>query len=604
MNKYLVSLLAIGFMVFSSGLSIAESIVPEAGLDAEGEKRWNDAIAIYRQYPNRDDLLQRIVDIEISLSEFDSAAKDLKKIIARQPNNPDLYIQLSEIYAQAEEPQKALDAVNAAIKVRPDNIVYQKSRSQFANWTGRYSEAESAFLKTLEHDPDNMEALLGLARVQSWQGKLDRSAKNFEIYLGKKPNEAGALLDYARVQSWRGNNAHALKVMERYAKASMASKEVYLESRARFLARADHPDESLALVADPLSHNNRNFQALFTKTIAEREAMRLENARETILVLEESAPVEKEEVKDLRRFVEAGTRSNVSVYGSYADDSDSVMIKVAGIEGKHRYDWDTYAKVGVERRYLQAERGSGLETINGNNSLANTLYWIGGEKNYNSGWQVSGRLGLSDTNVDETSLYYALEPKYRVSDKLKLYGNFWHDFHAVSARAVSLDVERAGNRLGMNWSPNMKTFIDAEAGYDFYSDDNEMWEVLVAPRHQVVRNEWLNMDLGLSARVTGFSSDLNNGYYDPDWYQQYLLTGFFYFKFNDDDGLSVTLGSGVQRDDDMNSFKFSGNASAELTLGLYQDWMFKAHVGLMDNIGVNSISYTRQEVGARLTRRF
>src|SRR6185295_5196197 len=114
----------------------------------------------------------------------------------------------------------------------------------------------------------------------------------------------------------------------------------------------------------------------------------------------------------------------------------------------------------------------------------------------------------------------------------------------------------------------------------------------------------LNIDLGVSARFFSFSDDLNNGYYDPSFYRQYLFNVFTYYKIDDDDGISFIFSPGVQRDETLKDYKSSTNYAVEGTFGLYKDWMLKVHVGVVNNIGLSNGPYQRTEVGARLTRRF
>jgi hypothetical protein len=154
------------------------------------------------------------------------------------------------------------------------------------------------------------------------------------------------------------------------------------------------------------------------------------------------------------------------------------------------------------------------------------------------------------------------------------------------------------------WNPRIEYIIDTQFGYDFFSDDNQSWYFSLAPRKAVMRGEWFNLDIGASARWMGFKENLSNGYYNPDFYQQYLAVFMAFIKFNDDDGLSIVAAPGAQKDDSFTDFQFSGNFSFEWTVGLYRDLMLKVRGSLIESRGVLNRPYNQQAISLTITRRF
>jgi len=118
------------------------------------------------------------------------------------------------------------------------------------------------------------------------------------------------------------------------------------------------------------------------------------------------------------------------------------------------------------------------------------------------------------------------------------------DMYAVSPLAAELGIERRANALYATWAPDLRYTVDSYLGYDTFSDGNDRWEVSLAPRRAFVRNQLLNLDLGISGRWYGFDEDPGHGYYAPSLYQRYALTAFTYWKISDDDGVSVAFSYG------------------------------------------------------------
>ena len=206
--------------------------------------------------------------------------------------------------------------------------------------------------------------------------------------------------------------------------------------------------------------------------------------------------------------------------------------------------------------------------------------------------------------MNSSAVLYNAGLAYRAHDTLRLSFLSSHGLHAVSPRAVSLDVERTANVVRAIWNPRIEYVIVTQLGYDFFSDDNQSWYYSIAPRKTVIREESFNLDVGVSTRWMSFKEDLPNGYYDPDFYQQYLATFMAFFKFTEDDSLSIVIAPGVQKDDKMSDFQFSGNFSFELTIGLYRDWMLKVRGSLIESQGVLRRPYNQQAVSLNITRRF
>ena len=84
-----------------------------------------------------------------------------------------------------------------------------------------------------------------------------------------------------------------------------------------------------------------------------------------------------------------------------------------------------------------------------------------------------------------------------------------------------------------------------------------------------MRTQRLNLDLGVVVSQLRTTTNFDNGYYDPRRYQYYAVTAYPYWKVSETIGAGLSLALGVQRDDFSPRFRFGGNASGELTFGIF-----------------------------------
>jgi hypothetical protein len=82
-----------------------------------------------------------------------------------------------------------------------------------------------------------------------------------------------------------------------------------------------------------------------------------------------------------------------------------------------------------------------------------------------------------------------------------------------------------------------------------------------------------------------------------------VATVFGYWKISDNDGVGLVGSSGVQRDNNTDSFDFSGNAGVEGTFGIYRDWMLKIGGSFFDT-RVSTGAFHAYVIQIALTRRF
>ena len=585
-------------------LLVAE--IPLEGVLAESENRFQDAISIYEealeQNPQRVDLLLRLADIHNDMENPQGMVNALEKLTELMPDDPEMFFKLSQGYSWLEQPKKALEAINRAVELKPGFVPYHKERAKLAVWLSEYDLAIESFAVVLEANPDDDESRLASAKAQSWKGDYDGSANNFKKYLQNNPQKLEELMAYSRVQSWQDEYAGALEAMEKFREFG-GDQELYDRAKARYLARVDRPEKSLSIVEPYVSNNPRDYDALYTQALALKQARRFKTAMHSLKIVEQIHPDTKE-TKDLSQIVRTPLRPNISADTHFSTDSDSIDISGVSVTGFYPINEEKYFRVGVDWENLHADASSGLNAVSGAEDVQRTGGWVGLEGRLRENLWALGQLGFDTADENAGTFLYKAGIAYRPDDNLRLNFLSSHGLYAVSPLTLSLDVERTANRISAIWTPDIDYVIETEFGYDFFSDDNQSWLYSLYPRRSVLRSKWLNLDFGVSGVWEGFKNDLNNGYYDPGFYQQYLGVITAFIEFSDNDNISIVVAPGIERDEDIDKFQFSANVNFELTIGLYRDWMFKVRGDFIDTTGVVNQSYNEKSINFSLTRRF
>lgn len=508
----------------------------------------------------------------------------------------------SDVNAQTTESQAAFMKMDQKLAASPNDPSVLKEHAEVATWNGDYQTASDSYRRLLEITPENDEVFLALARVEGWQGNLDNAAEFYALYTSKYTNDAKAYLDYAYNEFWRGNFAKALELADDY-RAAGGDDAQYYEARARFLAGGSYSDQALMITDDLLNANPDNKHAQYSRVVALNNAKRLPEAIDALGRLQ-AMPDEDGKTAELARVVTTQLRPQIRGDVSYASDSDDIDIFTTELVGQYAVNPGLFLRAGALDGFLTADNGSGLDAISGAERVDHYGLWAGGSYQVNPDLWLHAGAGTHDTDATNAMFVYDARAEFRPADEWLMNFSVDRDFHAVSPRALSLDIARTDAQATATWRPNLEYTIDMQGGYADFSDGNARWNVALAPRKQILRTEDYNLDLGLSGRWFSFDDDLANGYYDPQNYRQFLLTSYSYLKLSDNDGISFIVAPGVHKDEDMDSYKFSGNFAVEGTFGLYEDWMMKARAGWVNNAGISSDTYQRGELGLSLTRRF
>lgn len=559
---------------------------------------------VYRQrFGESQEYWLRMADLHSLAGNEEAAADALAKASRYAPDEHALYFRLAQGYAAADDPKRALTAIDRALALQPDNIEYLRNRAQLASWAGDYPTARDSYERLLALQPDDAGAMLGIARLHSWQGEGDAAIAAYKAYLDKfSPAPPLVWMEYIRLLSEVGDYALAMELLAKY-RNDFGDDEAYRKQKARTLAWADRPTPALFNVDAMLPDMPEDYELHYTRTVALHNDHRPREALKSLDTLVRLRP-DSPDTSEIQRFVKTPLRSRISLSGAYQEDSDDIRIRRYGLEGVYVATPETELFLGGDRQRLTAPVGSGFEHIDGSDEARYSRGWVGIRHLLSSHLSVDLQGGSGRIEDGDSHDIYEIGADIWPHDLLSLRLSRRQELYAVSPRAVSLEILRRANELSFSWTPDLRWTIDGMIGSSDFSDDNKREDLLLAPRRAILRSQLVNVDLGVSGQWLSFDTDPGNGYYAPSNYTRYALNAYTYWKLSTDDAISLTFSLGGYDDDTTDSYRFSGDVTAEGFFGLYRDWMLDVRGSLGQNVGVATGPYRLGNVEFILTRRF
>jgi tetratricopeptide (TPR) repeat protein len=582
--------------------AFAQSV--DAGLTAEAEGRWDEAIRVYQaaieQQPARPDLWVRIADIEAVRGNIAGCVAALQRAAQAAPGDAAIYFRLSQAYSTAGQPGAALNAIEGALALQPNTVDFLRARAILSTWLGDYRRAQDSYRRIAAVGTLDSETTLAFARVSGWAGDTNEAVKQYERYLHDHPEVAEAWIELARNESWRGNYGGALQALAGY-RARIGETAVYSETFAAVMAGAGRPTRAEDLVEPLLAETPDNLQLNLTRTLALAIQGRRREAWSSLDTVRLIAP-DSRDARNAERVVRSLIGSSAAPTFSVYSDSDRLeqrrfapYIIVGLMSG-------TQLSAGYERTQLEAQSGSGLDQLDGARQAEYVHSWVGVAQKFGR-FTLGGDAGYAQPGASELATY-RVAALARATDSLTVSAERTSGAVVISPRTVGLGLTQIAHRAQAQWAPTLQSVIVFDALAQDFSDGNQRVELTLSPRRSVARTAGFNLDLGLSAYRLQTRFDFDNGYYDPQRYEHYAVTAFPYFKFRENVGLSLSSAVGAQRDSSTNTFRFGGTVGGELTLGIYEPWVLKVNGSASMNRRLESGAFRGISGGAVLVRRF
>ena len=569
-----------------AGTLTANPAVPDQGLQAEMAGDWNRALTVYQsvleQESERADLWLRMADIYHHLDREADKLHALEQAARLRPSDAGVAFRLSQSYAMADRPADAVQQCLRAAELAPGNLDYLHVCLQQANWANNRAAARTSIQWLLTAAPQDQQALLSHAQWQSWDGDYEAAATAYAEYLSRYPEDHDATVARIEVLRWAGDNQAAEQALQAY-RTRFGNTEHYQRVRANLLLQRGRFYAASDLLEPLVASSPDDYDLHFANVLATRASGQPSAALHSVVAMERLQP-EQPETAEVARVTRAPLRSLVGVYGDYQFDADDIRITSLHTRGELALSPETRVLLGYSARRVSTRQSSTFIAEDGDRSTMDYHGWLGMRHQLHRRLGVEVRAGRGNVESGGNYGYYQLEGSYQPHDDLMLQLTRERALYAMSPLAVSREIVETRNRLRAVWQPAPLYQVEGWLGASDFSDGNSRQEVFLAPSRNVYHHGPWGVNLGLTAQWFSFDDDLNNGYYDPDYFRRYAGIALFYWSPNADDWVGLRTSLGWHKDNTFTSYEFGSDLELEALVGRYRDWQFHGRVAYADRL--------------------
>lgn len=464
----------------------------------------------------------------------------------------------------------SLALLDSLLAAAPTDREVLEARAQIASWAGRYDESLASYLSLLEARPGDAELMRQRARVFGWATQFRAASAAYDTLLRRNPNDREALRGLAQVLSWSNRLDSAETIYHKLVALDAGDRDAQ-----RGLARIAAWNGRLKLAEQrwrTLAADTTDVAALAGLAATLRWQGRDAAAREQLERALAIAPGHADAARELR-WVNATVAPRAGATLVFESDSDDNDIMTVTATSQLRPAPRLAVRADLYRR--APTLGALAE-----HSLGGT---IGAWLQLEPGWTVSGAAGLS--RVLERSipaLRAALQSPQRESVQFSA---------SLNRAALDMTVPLVRNQVAVTelsasvavvpngrWRGGAGAFTTA---YDGPSQNRS-----IGANAYLLRSLG-RLRLGLNGRTFSFDSDLDDGYFDPDFFGiAELVTAWS--RERGRWTFTIDAVPGIQRvrsDDPAGSFR----GAAGLAYSLAPGRQIALH-GILANAGVHQLS--------------
>jgi tetratricopeptide (TPR) repeat protein len=456
-----------------------------------------------------DRALHRVALMDAWEHRYDRSLRLFGQLLALGPNL-EAEVDRARVVAWRGAPLDAVTMLDSLLVRTPGYIPALEARAEFLAWAGESDAAVRSYTQLAEILPENRNVRSARARLLSWASRLDESIALYDSLVRTDPGDRAARLGLARALGWAGRTDSAAAVYRAMLAADSADVDA-LEGRAQTHSWAGQLRAAEASWRRALVEDARRVSSLVGLAQTLRWQGR-DAAADEVLRRAEARDATNQEVRTQRRWLDGALRPRATSTVSYESDSDgSDIVTVFGRAGyrvRPRVDLRPYGYLrwlGFESGALNLDQrawGGALEvrtevdpgwvfgaSLGASGSDADTvgtqIRW-GATASSPGWWRVVTTLGVSREPLDAT---------------VQLVRN------GVSVTQGGIDLR---TMLGSGWTATGAFSLAQFSG----SESNVRTAGALGASRHLLRV----FTVGGFARAYGFSTDLTDGYFDPDLY--------------------------------------------------------------------------------------
>ena len=528
-----------------------------AGAVDEVERYFNRVIQLTPDHPTALEYLDRIAggsntaagpineaDAAWNAGDSQRALRLYTERLALDPNDDVALLRVGLVRAWSGQYAAAMELLGILVARQPSNLDAVLARARVRAWSGDIAGAQRDVQQILAVQPDNADALAALALFQSWSGQFDEAFANYDQLLSIAPDHAAGQREYAQAMAWAEDYEQSLAAFEGLVAANPGDVDALL-GLATALGYSGAFDEAIDVYDEILNRNPDDVRALTGKAKALGSTGKLIEGERTALLAVEREPDNAQAWSGLGLLYRmqgrnAATLTAVQRAAELAPTDPGIRDQLRGVERslapltRPTIAWErdsddnemltTSLAVGLhpiprlEIRATAYRRGLVQALPLGDLDRTATGLSVLGTYELGPGWMLSGGVGGSETNGfgDPSFVSFSLGAR----TPLRMPVGF-----ALNVSSAGLDENAALAERGIRatevvltsrWNPNPLWRVDANLGLGRYSgsEDNGRRSGYLSATKRLNRH----FSLGGSFRGFSFEKNLNDGYFDPDFY--------------------------------------------------------------------------------------
>jgi hypothetical protein len=445
-----------------------------------------------------------------------------------------------------------LRSYDRILEITPDNRALRMDRARVLSWAEKFSTATAVYDSLLIRDPNDRDAMLGLGNVLTLTSHFDSARAVYTRLLVRNARDVDALRGIARAGTWQGKLAEGERRWKTATEVAPSNIDV------------------LVGYAQVLRWQGRDAAAMEVLTKARALAPTNADVREQLM------------------WIATATAPRASPGITYENDSDGNEIVTASLGAAFR----PMRRFEVRADAYRRDAADGTFTAEAQTHEASYGATLGAWLQLEPGWALTFAAGGSRSADSNAKTIGAMRASVSTPGRYVSGATLSWSKAALDGTVALISREVHSTELAVDAHTSLSgfNFAAAAAGAEFVSrssgNTNNRWSTLGV----VTRNMSHGMTLGMRARAFGFDEDVNDGYFDPDFYGLVEATGR-YLREKKRVSFSAEVAPGIQQ------VRSSGDPSGSFRIGSRIGYTFRpgrtiAITGAYSKSGLQQLSPT------------
>ncbi|MGY8778162.1 MAG: tetratricopeptide repeat protein [Longimicrobiales bacterium] len=466
--------------------------------------------------------LLRVGLIRAWSEQYDAAMELLNLLIDLEPNNIDARLARARVRAWSGDIPRAQADVREILDVVPDNVDALAAFALFQSWSGQLDEALASYDALLSIAPEYGAGQRQQAQALAWAAEHEQSLASFRALVAENPDDVDARLGLATALSFSGDFDAALDEFDQgIARAPRDMRG--LAGKARTLGWAGRLIESERAALRAVNIDTASGEAWGSLGQAYRGQGRDAAAQEALRIAAGFSPTNPE-IRDQLRSVDLALAPLARPTVTAESDSDGNRMLTTSLATS----WHPAPRLDLRLSGYYKQ----LEQEFTTNLLERTSYsaMLTGVYQLRPGWTVTTGVGGTTTDGEGDPQFVNFNANISTPDRFPFGLGVTVASSGLDETAALADrgVRSSEAVLSARWFPGPQWRVNGNVSIGEYqgTEANGRRGAYLATSRKLGRL----FSLGASFRGFTFEKNLNDGYFDPDFYGIAELTSYWLYR--------------------------------------------------------------------------